>query len=269
MANPKLFALNKALAKSLDRYKPKLNYGERLEMFNNVYKVLSSQDDGYTFVEDEKNSKLAYPTNKLRLMMKAGVCKNLGTLNMAKAQISGPSAKVGVTHAATNAAYAKQGAGASAKPRGQPVGTVKTGQDGQQYKKTQMSPAVWVRVSEGTTHAEPGGEEQNPRQSPKLQAKFDKLMTGVESKVHPQDRQKIHSMAEDWLKEKSKFYHMQAAHNAGEVDDKGQRLPRTGIPSSTSSKIFAQGDKARDMFHKLIEAVKTSHKKLRGESDAK
>jgi hypothetical protein len=270
VTDPKVFALNQKLEKALEGFKPALNYGERLEMFNHVYKVISCQDKGYTIVEDERKSRIAYPTNSIRMMLKKGTCKNLGCLNIEKAQISGPGSKVGVTRAAANAAYSKQpGKSSSGQLKGQPVGTVTSGKDGAQYKKIQANPAIWVRVGEGTVHHEPGAEAHDPRQtSPKLQSEFQRVITHVESKVHPDDRAKIHKMAEDWLHEKAKFYHMQHAHNTQEVDESGKPAQRTGVARSTMDKVFTQGDKARKMFHDLIEAVKKSHKKLKGGSNA-
>jgi hypothetical protein len=270
MNDPKVFALNQRLEKSLNGFKPMLSHGERLEMFNHVYKVISCHDKGYTIVEDERKSRIAYPTNQLRLMIKKGSCKCLGVLNIEKAQISGPGPKVGVTRAAANAAYAKQPKSPSSQTRGQPVGTVTSGRDGQQYKKIQANPAVWVKVSEGTVHDDPHGDAKDPRAvSMELRSKFERTMMDIEQKVHKDDREKISKMAESWLQEKAKFYHMQRAHNTKEVDESGKPSARTGVPTSTMDKVFSQGDKARKMFHDLIEAVKTSHKKLKGGSSAK
>lgn len=281
MSNPKVFALNQSLEKSLGGYRPHLRYGERIQMYNHLYKVLSFQDKGYTILEDEKNSKLAFPTNKLRMLMKKGVCISVGSVNalvappspiaqdVTKAQISGPGSKVGVSHKATNAAYAKQPTGSN-QPRGEPVGTVKNGADGDTYKKTSANPSVWVRVSTGTVHHEAGGEEQDPMSvSHESRQQFQSMMSKIDSKVHPDDREKVQKKAEEWVKENAKFKHMQAAHNTNEVDHKGQSLPKTGIASSTMDKVYAQGDKARKVRQELIDMVKDSHLKVKGGSGAK
>lgn len=282
MSKAKLFAQNQALEKSLDGFRPSFRYGERLQMYNNVYKVIHFQDKGYTFLEDEKNSKVAYPTNKLRMMMKKNMCRSLGCVNTVSSnepqaevqkavRISGPSAKVGVSHKAANAAYAKQPSNSSMdQNRGEPVGTVKNGKDGDTYKKISANPAVWVRVSTGSVHHEAGGEEQHPMSvSHEARQQFQHMMSNIESKVHPQDREKIKNKAEDWVKENAKFKHMQAAHNVNEVDEKGNKLPKAGLPSSTLDKVYAQGDKARKVRQELIDMVKESHKKVKGGSDAK
>ena len=278
MSNPKVFAKNQILEKALGGFRPMFKYGERLQMYNNLYKVLSCQDKGYTILEDEKNSKLAFPTNKLRLLMKKNICQSVGTIvlkselsaqSLSKAtQIGGPSRKIGVTPKATNEAYAKQGG--SAQPRGEPVGTVKVGKDGDTYKKTSANPAVWVRVSTGTVHHEAGGEEQDPMSvSHSSRQQFHSMMSKISSKVHPEDREKVQSKAEEWVKENSKFKHMQAAHNVNEVDEKGQKFPKIGLPASTMNNVFAQGDKARRVRQQLIDLIKDSHLKLKGGSDAK
>lgn len=283
MSNIKVFAKNKALEKSLGDFRPTFRYGEKLQMYNNIYKVLHFQDNGYTILEDEKNSKLAFPTNKLRSLMKKNLCQSLGAVNVVKSeepksdltkatQLSGPSRKFGVTHASTNAAYAKQPKGATADPnqRGEPVGTVRPGKDGDNYKKISANPSVWVRISSGTVHHEAGGEEQDPMSvSHETRQQFHSMMSKVDSKVHPQDREKIHSKAQDWIKENAKFKHMQNAHNVNEVDSKGNKLPKTGIPSSTLNTVNAQGDKARKVRQELIDMIKDSHTKVKGGSDAK
>ena len=71
------------------------------------------------------------------------------------------------------------------------------------------------------------------------------------------------------MKENSKFKHMQTAHNTNEVDQKGQALPKTGLPESTMNKVYSQGDKARKVRQELIDMVKESHLKVKGSSDAK
>lgn len=282
MSKAKVFALNQMLEKSLGGYRPTLRYGERIQMYNHLYKVLNFQDKGYTILEDEKQSKLAFPTNKLRLLMKKGICISVGSVNaiasptsevmdVAKAvQLRGAGPKVGVSHKATNAAYAKQPSGGSNQQRGEPVGTVKNGADGETYKKTQANPSVWVRVASGSVHHEPGGEEQDPMSvSPETQQQFHSMMAKIDSKVHPDDRAKIQKKAEEWVKENAKFKHMTAAHNTNEVDQKGQSLPKTGIASSTMSKVHGQGDKARQVRQELIDMIKESHLKVKGGSGAK
>lgn len=278
MSNAKAFAKNQILEKALGGYRPDFRYGERLEMYNHIYKILNSQDKGYTMLEDEKNSKIAYPTNKLRLLMKNNLCRSLGVINtitssqpessVQKAvQIGGPSGKVGVTPKATNAAMSKT---PSNQPQGEPVGTVKNGKDGDTYKKTSSNPAVWVRVSTGTVHHEPGGDEQDPRSvSHEARQQFQQMMSKIESKVQPGDRSKIQGKAEEWVKENAKFKHMQAAHNINEVDERGSKLPKTGLPESTMNKVHSQGDKARKIRQELIDMVKESHMKLKGGSSAK
>lgn len=282
MSKAKVFALNQALEKSLAGYRPTLRYGERIQMYNHLYKVVAFQDKGYTFLEDEKNAKLAFPTNKLRMLMKKGICISVGSVNaivslpvdapdVAKAvRLSGPSAKVGVTPKAINAAYGKKPSAGTGQPRGEPVGTVKNGADGDTYKKTSANPSVWVRVSTGTVHHEAGGDEQDPMSvSPEARQQFQSMMSKIDPKVHPEDRPKIQKKAEEWMKENAKFKHMTAAHNTNEVDQKGQPLPKTGIPAATMTKVYAQGDKARQARQELIDLVKESHLKVKGEANAK
>lgn len=285
MSKVSILVKNQILEKVLDGYRPTFRYGERLQMYNNLYKVVGFQDKGFTILEDEKNGKIAFPTNKLRMLMKNGTCGSLGvvnTLSLSQASapiekavnIGGPSNKVGVTSRAANAAYAKpsgSGAGGSAgQPRGEPVGTVRNGSDGDTYKKISANPSVWVRVKTGSVHHEAGGEEQDPMSiSHEARQQFHGMMSKIESKVHPQDREKIHQKAQEWVKENAKFKHMQAAHNVNEVDDKGAKMPKKGLPSATMSGVFSQGDKARKVRQELIEMVKESHRKLKGDSGAK
>lgn len=281
MSKTKIFVKNQILEKSLDGYRPTFRYGERLQMYNNIYKVLHSQDKGYTLLEDEKNSKLAFPTNKLRVLMKKEICRSLGIINtltsmepdaqVTKAQISGPGSKVGVTKQAANTAYSKQlSSGGSMDQRGEPVGTVKNGKDGDTYKKISANPSVWVRVSTGSVHHDPHGEEQDPMSvSHESRQQFHSMMSKIDSKVHPEDREKIQKKAQEWIKEHAKFKNMQHAHNVNEVDHKGRPMPKTGIPSSTMSNVYAQGDKARKVRQELIDMIKDSHVKLKGGSSAK
>lgn len=285
MSKTKVFVQNQLLEKALAGYKPDFRYGERLQMFNHVYKVIAFQDAGYTFLQDEKNTPIAYPTNKLRMLMKKNFCRSLGMLNtvsaadggvsaidVSKAQISGPGSKVGVTPKAANAAQAKTPSTPvrDQHDRGQPVGTVKNGKDGDAYKKISSNPAVWVRMSTGSVHHEAGGEEQDPMSvSHETRAQFQRMMSGIDSKVHPDDRAKVQKKAQEWVQENAKFKHMQAGHNTNEVDHKGQSMPKTGIPSSTMANVHAQGDKARKVRQELIDMVKESHLKLKGGSDAK
>jgi len=285
MSRTKIFVQNQILEKALDGYRPDFRWGERLQMYNHIYKVVAFQDNGYTFLEDEKNTKFAYPTNKLRLLMKKNICRSLGMLNtvsaadggesaidVSKAQISGPGSKVGVTPKAVNATYAKNPSGPvrDQHDRGQPVGTVKNGKDGDTYKKISSNPAVWVRVSTGSVHHDPHGDEQDPMSvSHEARQQFQRMMSGIESKVHPEDREKVQKKAEEWVKENAKFKHMQTAHNTNEVDQKGRPLPKQGIQSSTMSNVYAQGDKARKVRQELIDMVKESHLKLKGASSAK
>lgn len=282
MSKAKVFAKNQVLEKALGSYRPTFRYGERLQMYNHVYKVLTFQDKGYTFLEDEKNSKIAYPTNKLRMLMKNNHCRSLGVINtltsmepqqsqVSKAQISGPGSKVGVTPRTANAAHANSpSSSSSGQGRGEPVGTVRNGKDGDTYKKTSANPSVWVRVASGTVHHDAGGDEQDPMSvSHEARQQFQKMMAHVESKVHPEDRQKVQKKAEEWVKENAKFKHLQAAHNTNEVDQSGKPLPKQGIPTSTMNNVYAQGDKARKIRQELIDMVKESHLKMKGGSDAK
>lgn len=281
MSKVKLFIQNQILEKALGSYRPSFRYGERLQMYNHVYKVITFQDKGYTFLEDEKNSKIAYPTNKLRMLMKQNLCRSLGVVNtlmtdsveegvdVKKAQqISGAGSKVGVTPKAINETYSKQ-SGASPKapgqPRGEAVGTVKQGADGQTYKKTSASPAVWVRVASGTVHHEAGGPEHDPMSvSQEVRDKFHKMSSHLDQIVSPEDRPKIQKKMEEWFQENSKFKHMQAAHNTQEVDSSGKKQPRQAIAPGVMRGVHAQGDKARRVRQELLVMVKESHKKGKG-----
>lgn len=285
MSKAKTFVRNHLLKKALNGYCPNFRYGERLQMYKNIYKVLHSQDKGFTLLEDEKNSKIAFPTNKLRMLMKRNLCSNLGMLNtiscddaqpaiqpdVAKAtRLSGPSAKVGVSPKAVNAAYAKQSSSSSIKQRGEPVGTVRNGADGDTYKKISANPSVWVRVSTGTVHHDAGGEEQHPLSvSQQSQQTFHSMMSKIDPKVHPEDRERIQKKVEEWIKENAKVKHMQAAHNTNEVDHTGQSLPKTGIPEATMNRVSTQSDKARKVRQELIDMIKESHRKVKGGSGAK
>lgn len=270
MSKATIFAKNQIMAKSLGAYKPMLSHGDKLHMYNNVYKVLQCQDNGWTMLEDEKNLKLALPTNKIRMLMKKNLCRSLGAVNqeVSKAQLSGPSAKVGVTPKATNRAYADSSHG-TPQAKGQPVGTVKVGGDGETYKKISADPAVWVKVATGSQHSDAGGDEQSPMStSHETREEFQSMMSKIDSKVHPQDRKKIQDKAQEWLTETAKFKNMQAAHNTNEVDEKGAKLPKTGLSSSAMSKVFSQGDKARKVRQELIDMIKESRTRARG-SNAK
>ncbi len=260
----KEFIDNFKIEKALGDYSQPLAYADKLSMNNCVYKVLKS-DKQYTLLQDDKNLKFAIPTNKLQLMLKKGYAQNLGVLNFVKAfkrQLSGPSAKVGVSPSALKqAAVAKTPS--SAGTRGEPVGTVHTGADGHQYKKVSANPAKWVHVGEGTSHDKPGEEAHHALSNPKDMDMFHNMLGSIHAKTHPEDHDKLKKLAMEWVEATHKFKNMRAAHSAQEIDDKGKPMQRTGLASSTMNNVFAQQDRALEKRKKLRDAIVASAKKLK------
>lgn len=259
------------IKKALDGFRVQLNYGDKLHMFNCLYKVVKFDDKGYTMLEDDRNSRFALPSDKLMLMMKKGLIKNFGLLNLNKAQqISGPSRKIGVTPKAVNQAYSGKGEGSGKPgPQGEPVGTTKQGADGEWYKKVQDHPSMWVHVGKGTSHVSPGSEASNPLADADTQHKFSQIRAAIKQHAHPEDHDKLIKLAENFVEEQSKFKNKLASHNAGDIDQKGNKLPKTGVARSAMQDAYAHQDKAIEIKKKLIDLIKESRKKVNDKSKGK
>lgn len=260
--NKKAFLENFRIQKALNGYSPKINYGDKLQMFNCLHKVIAMEPKGYTILEDEKNNRFSVPSQKLMLMMKKGLVKNYGSIVIEKAQISGPSRKIGVTPKAINASYAKPGAGGDGKPgpKGEPVGTMKQGGDGEWYKKVSMAPAQWIHVGKGSSHAAPGAEASHPLNNKEDQKKFLQIRELIKTNTHEADHKKLETMAMSWADQLAKYKNKMAYHNTSEVDSKGSKLP-PNIPAHAMEEIHKEHDKAVELKTKLIEAIQASKKK--------
>lgn len=261
--NNKDFLQKFKIQKALDGYRVKLCYGDKLHMFNSLYKVVKFDDKGYTMLEDDKNGRFALPSDKLMLMMKKGLVKNFGLITLVKAQISGPSRKIGVTPKAANSAYSGGGGSGKPGPQGEPVGTTKQGSDGEWYKKTQDHPSKWVHVGKGTSHVSPGSEAQHPLADADTHQKFSEIRSAIKQHAHPEDHDKLIKLAESYVEEQSKYKNKLAYHNSGDVDEKtGSKLPKTGVPQSAMNDAYAHHDKAIEIKKKLLDLVKESRAKL-------
>lgn len=262
----KNFVENFKIQKALGDFRTRISYGDKIHMFNCLYKVVRFDEKGYTMLEDEKRSRFALPSNKLMLMMKKGLATNHGLIDLSKAQISGPSRKVGVTPRAVESAYSGAGEGSGKPgPQGEPVGTTKQGADGQWYKKVSSAPAQWVHVGKGTAHSTPGAEELHPLSHPEDQKKFMQIREIIKNHAHSEDHQVLDEKAMAWAKQMHKYKTKLAYHNAGDVDSKtGKKLPKTGIPDSTMKEIYAEHDKAISLKKELINAIRRSKEKRGG-----
>ena len=262
MSKSKEFLENYKLKKAVGDFKPSLNYGDKLNMFSCMYKVVSHKDEGYTILEDEKNSRVAIPSSKLALLMKTGLVKNYGMLNLAKGfvNIGGSSAKVGVTPRSVNASLAETPNPGGRGPKGEPVGTVKTGSDGQSYKKVSDHPSKWVHVGKGTSHAAPGAQEDNPLSHEEDQKKFLQIRSVITSKTPAAEHEKLTKLAMDWVSQLHKFKNLKSMHNAGDVDQKGNKLPKSGITANAFKNVMDEKDKADRMKKQLIDAIVAARK---------
>lgn len=246
------------LKKAVGDFKPSLNYGDKLHLFNCLYKVVSMNEDGYTYLEDEKKSRIAISSDKLKLLMMKGMARNYGAINLEKAQIGGASRKIGVMPKAVNASMKQTGSGKPG-PQGEPVGTTRQGADGEWYKKVSMAPAQWIHVGRGTSHVTPGSEASHPLTHKEDQEKFLKLRSTIRENAHPDDHHKLETMAMDWANQLYTYKNKLAYHNAGEVDEKsGTKLPRMGITPSNMDEVYKDHNKAIDLKKKLIDAIKES-----------
>ena len=253
----KQFIENFRLQKALDGYKASLALTDKLHMFNSLYKVIKSQDEGYTILEDEKNTRFAIPTPKLYLLMKKGICKNYGAINLEKGFLTRPPS---YKPNAPGAAAAPSGEGPGRK--GEPVGTVKVNSKGEQMKKVSDNPSKWVHVANGTMHTHPDSDPHEDLVHPEDQKALSDLRSGLLSKTKPEVHEKLNSLMMDWVGALQKHRNLLTAHNTNDVDDKGRKLPRTGIPRSTIEQVNSHKDKADRIKKQMIKlAVENRIKK--------
>lgn len=254
---PKDFLADFKLQKALDGYKGKFALGDKLHMFNCMYKVINSQDTGYTMLEDEKNSRFAIPTPQLHLLMKKGTCKNYGAINLEKALSgNGPHYRSGPPkYPANSPSGGAKPSGGTGTPglKGEPVGTVHTGNDGEQYKKIADNPSQWVHIGKGTMHSDPGSQPHDDLVHPEDQAKLANVRTTLLSRTKPACHEKLKSLIMDWVESLQKHKALQAAHNTNDVDSKGKKLPRTGVARSTIENVAAHKDKAERIKKQIID----------------
>lgn len=214
-----------------------LSYGDKLMMFSCVYKVISSQDKGYTILEDERNNKVAFVTDRLKDLMKKGIASSVGPVNLFKAQPSG-------------------------KPRtpgGEPIGTIHQGAKGS-YKKVSMNPPMWVHVTEGTHHSSPDKEKEHPLSHPEDEKAYNAISAKITSHAHPEDHEKLKKLVLDYIESKKKFQALRTASSGTEANKKGEKVG-FGVASGTVNRI----NNIRDEVHKkhmgLLTALKESRAK--------
>ena len=264
----KTFLDNFKLEKALGDYDCHLNYGDKIHMFNNFYKVASFNKSGYTMLEDDKNQKFAIPSKKLMLMMKNELAKNYGAINIQKSEA--PTGKlVGNTgkpkQGSTGASKDGGSTSSSSQQRGAPVGTTKQGKDGQWYKKTSANPSIWVHVHNGNSKKDsPDGEDVHHLHDPKDVEIQHKMLNTIESGTHPSDHKELKEKLDKFIEQRAKFKNMQSVHSVGDVDETTGKKYKQAAPSATVNKVNAEGEKARKMFKEIVDLVKESHKKLKG-----
>lgn len=267
MTKTKEFLDNFKLEKALNGYECHLNYGDKVHMFNNFYKVVSFNKSGYTMMEDNKDQRFAIPSKKLMLLMKKNLAKNYGSIVVQKAEAptsgspkiggSSPQAGKGTSGAAPTTGSGQQ--------RGQPVGTTKQAKDGQWYKKISANPSVWAHVQNGNAKKDsPDGEDVHHLHDPKDVETHHKMLNVIEQKTSPSDHKELKDKLDEFIKQRAKFKNMQAVHSVGDVDDDTGKRYKQAPKVDVVERVNREGEKARKMFQGILDLVKESHKKLKG-----
>lgn len=244
------------IQKALGDYKKSLSFGDKLTMYNCSYKVLKS-DEQYTLLEDEKNIKMAIPTDKLQLLMKTGQAQNSGLVNFIK------SFKDNLNKGATPG-MSKPSSGATQpasnpNQHGQPIGTVSRGADGEMYKKVSSNPAKWVHVTEGSSHTNPGEKADDHMAHPENQKAFIQIRNKVMSNTHPEDHPKLEKLLKDYMAQKAKIKNLRDAHNVGEVGKDGKPISAKQTTRSFHvSRFAAMEERADGLKRRFLDAVKAS-----------
>lgn len=246
MSKSKDFIQDFKLTKALGNYDAAVYYGDKLHMFNCVYKVASFDKKGYTVLEDEKNSKFAIPSKKLLLLMKKGLVYNSGPVNFSKSMPGG------------NPQGPTKG-----QPKGEPVGTVKQGKDGQWYQKISSAPSKWAHVKHGTTHPAPGEDKHHAFHDPKVMAEFSKILIEAEKKgIHPEDKETAKKKLMELYEEKHKLLNLRHTLTMKDMDEKGEQANVPGLSSQKADNLMEQHDKFIKKFKEVKNFLSSSREKM-------
>jgi len=232
--NKKDFIKNRLLKKTMEQGFA-LCYGDKISMFKCSYKVASFNSSGYTILEDEKNNKIALPSEKLKSFLEKGIATSSGPINLYKALST---------------------TGKTRTPGGEPIGTIHTGAKGQ-YKKVSMNPPMWVHVHEGSAHRSPDSEEDHPLSHPEDEKAFSAISAKITTHAHPEDQEKLKKLVTDYIATKKKFKSLQSAHNTAETGPKGEKIS-VGISSGTVNKLNQIREEAHKKHAELLTAMKES-----------
>lgn len=235
---------NLRIEKALGNYRPIIEKGNKLAMFQCVYKVLN-QRGPQVLLEDENGVKIALPRNKLELLLKKGHISILDDYTYkAMPQKSTPMGGV----------------------RGEPVGTVHRHTDGFDYKKIGMSPAVWVKVGHGTLHKDAGGEAHNHRDliSKDSIAGMAKIHSTITREAHPEDHESLKGVLDDWTRAKVDFNHAALERNTPDLDKNGRVMQRSSAFPASADHVFKHADTVEQHKTKLINSLKESIKRKKG-----
>lgn len=240
----KTFLENFKISKALKGFEAKLSYGDKLQMFNCMHKVISFDLNGFTILEDEKKSRFAIPTPKVLLLMKSGLAKNYGAIVLTKS-VNAPASR------GTSSGDGKPG------PKGEPVGTMKQGGDGEWYKKISMAPSQWVHVGKGTAHVAPGSDAMHPLTNKEDQKKFLAIRELIRSNTPSSEHNKLEQKAMAWANALHQYKNKFSYHTSGEVDAKGNKLPNN-MPQHALDDVYRAHDRVLNAKKALFSAIKTA-----------
>jgi len=251
-----------------------MKFGDKLRVYNNVYKICASNEQ-YTILQDDKNIKFALPTAKIADLIKKGIINNEGAVSFMKAlkvgsQLSESSQRVGVTPKTVNQGMAKlPKTDGNEQNKGVPVGTIRQGADGQEYKKISANPSIWVHVTSGTAHHGPGEEEiggvspfhPNSTENMKI---YHKAVNKVVLNTHPDDHEKLKKMIKDYIETRVKLKNLSQVYSTPHLDSSGKQQQRK-IDQKTFNQVKKVRDDAHTALEKLSLAVKESRLKKKKE----
>lgn len=245
---PNDFAKKHKINKAIEKSDIMIGEGDSLAMGKCMYKVLSPKGASQTILEDERGLKVAIPSNKIKLLVKAGIARRYFNdgFDIYKAK------SVGMQSSPPN----------MAKQKGVPVGTMRQDRDGHWRKKVSDNPPTWVHMASGTAHPNAEGSEQHHsllhdesrRQAVRVHMK---IMRHADEK----DQENLKKKFKEYINELSAFKNLVRAHNMQELDEKGKRLPKAVIPKSTQDSIYAKQEKAEKLLKEFMTSFKASIKR--------
>ena len=97
------------------------------------------------------------------------------------------------------------------------------GADGSSYKKVSDNPSQWVKVSVGSVHSSPGGEEEHVLSQHEFQAVHKKVLGAILSDTPKEAHPKLEKMLNEWLSSKKKAAFYKKEVNTSEVGEGGKK----------------------------------------------